>query len=111
MNRTIIDGIDNAMKHWANYIFDVKRREILNEGAIKYGISEYLVSTDNIYNKNNRTIVAGEPKIEEVKFEKTHKLFMNRSVDLNFKVCEGNDVIDVYFEFKYIKKTPLPIVG
>ena len=108
MNRTIIDGIGNSMKHWSNYIFDVKRGEILNEGSIKYGISEYLVSTENFYKEKSRTIVIGQPEIKDIKFEKTHKLFKNRSVDLNFKVCEGNDIVDVYFEFKYIKNIPLP---
>lgn len=108
MNRTIIDGIGDSMKHWSNYIFDVKRGEILNEGSIKYGISEYLVSSENFYKGNSRTIVTGQPKIIDVKFEKTHKLFKNRSVDLNFKVYESEEVIDVFFEFKYIKKIPLP---
>ena len=108
MNRTIIDGIGDSMKHWSNYIFDVKRGEILNEGSIKYGISEYLVSTENFYKGKSRTIVTGQPEIKDVKFEKTHKLFKNRSVDLNFKVCEGDDKIDVYFEFKYINNIPLP---
>ena len=108
MNRTIIEGIGDSMKHWSNYINDVKRGEILNEGSIKYGISEYLVSTENFYKKEGRTIVTGQPKIKDVRFERTHKLFKNRSVDLNFKVCEGDDKIDVYFEFKYIKNTPLP---
>ena len=96
------------MKHWSNYIFDVKRGEILNEGSIKYGISEYLVSSENFYKGNSRTIVTGQPKIIDVKFEKTHKLFKNRSVDLNFKVYESEEVIDVFLEFKYIKKIPLP---
>ena len=108
MNRTIIDGIGDSMKHWSNYIFDVKRGVILNEGSIKYGISEYLVSTENFYKGNSRTIVKGQPEIKDVKFEKTHKLFKNRSADLSFRVCEGDDVIDVYFEFKYIKKPTLP---
>ena len=108
MNRTIIEGIGDSMKHWSNYINDVKRGEILNEGSIKYGISEYLVSTENFYKKEGRTIVTGQPKIKDVRFERTHKLFKNRSVDLNFKVCEGDDKIDVYFEFKYIKNIPLP---
>lgn len=108
MSRTIIEGIGDSMKHWSNYINDVKRGEILNEGSIKYGISEYLVSTENFYKKEGRTIVTGQPEIKDVRFERTHKLFKNRSVDLNFKVCEGDDNIDVYFEFKYIKNTPLP---
>ena len=108
MNRKIINGIGDSIKHWANYIFDVKRGEILNEGAIKFGISEYLVSTENFYKGNNRTIVTGQPIIKDIKFEKTHKLFKNRSVDLNFKVCEGDDLIEVFFEFKYIKKSLLP---
>lgn len=108
MNRTIIDGIGDSMKHWSNYIFDVKRGEILNEGSIKYGISEYLVSSENFYKGKSRTIVTGQPEIKDVKFEKIHKLFKNRSVDLNFKVCEGDDKIDVYLEFKYIKNIPLP---
>ena len=108
MNRTIIDGIGDSMKHWSNYISDVKRGEILNEGSIKYGISEYLVSTENFYKGNNRTIITGQPMIKDIKFEKTYKLFKNRSVDLNFKVCEGDDLIDAFFEFKYIKKSPLP---
>lgn len=108
MNRTIIEGIGDSMKHWSNYINDVKRGEILNEGSIKYGISEYLVSTENFYKAKSRTIVTGQPKIIDVKFEKTHKLFKNRSVDLNFKVCEGDNKIDVFFEFKYIKNIPLP---
>ena len=108
MNKTIIKGIGDSMKHWSNYIVDVKREEILNEGSIKYGISEYLVSTEKFYKGNSRTIVTGQPMIKDVKFEKTHILFKNRSVDLNFNVCEGDDVIDVYFEFKYIKNIPLP---
>lgn len=108
MNRTIIEGIGDSMKHWSNYINDVKRGELLNEGSIKYGISEYLVSTENFYKGNHRTMVIGQPEIKDVIFEKTHKLFKNRSVDLNFKVCEGDNVIDVFFEFKYIKKSPLP---
>ena len=106
MNKTIIDGIGNSMKHWANYIFDVKRGELLNEGSIKYGISEYLVSTENLYKEKVRLAI-GQPKINDVIFEQIHAVFKNRSVDLNFKVQEYDKVTDVYFEFKYIKKIPL----
>ena len=106
MNKVILDGIGNSMKHWANYIFDVKRGEILNESAIKFGISEYLVSTGNLYNRQNSGNT-GQPRIKEIKFEQKYEIFKKRSADLNFKVCEANNEIDVFFEFKYMKKIPL----
>lgn len=49
------------------------------------------------------------PKIKDVKFEQVHKIFEKRSVDLYLNVSEGEDDIDVFFEFKYIKKCQLPV--
>ena len=102
----IIDGIGNSMKHWTNYIFDVKWGDIINEGAIRYGISEYLVATENFHKE--KVLDIGQPKIKDIKFEQVHKIFEKRSVDLYLNVSEGEDDIDVFFEFKYITKCPLP---
>ena len=41
-DNSCIGGLADSLFHWVNYIVDVKRRAILNEGSIKYAISEYL---------------------------------------------------------------------
>lgn len=41
-DNSFIVGLADSLFHWVNYIVDVKRRAILNEGSIKYAISEYL---------------------------------------------------------------------
>lgn len=95
----IIDGIGDSMKHWANYIHDVKRGKIINESAIKFGISEYLVASENL-NRDN----TGAPEIKDIIFEKRHDVFKNRRIDLSFKIeVNNNDKIELFFEFKYLK--------
>lgn len=106
----IIDGIGNSMKHWANYIHDVKRGKIINESAIKFGISEYLVASENLSNEPLRNKNTGVPQIQEIEFEKRHDVFKNRRIDLYFVITDGNenDKTEIFFEFKFLKKLPLP---
>lgn len=105
MNQTIIDGIGNSLKYWANYIWAVKRDKIINEGAIKYGISEYLVASENMM--ANRLAI-GQPEILNVQFEQTHKVFKRKRTDLHFDVIDGNKRNTIFFEFKYLRELPLP---
>lgn len=98
----IIEGIGNSMKHWANYINDVKRGKIINESAIKYGISEFLVASENLRNDT------GSPQIRDVCFENRHDVFKKRRIDLSFKIeVNNNDIIEIFFEFKYLKDLSL----
>ncbi|MBQ3609057.1 MAG: hypothetical protein IJA03_03325 [Bacteroidaceae bacterium] len=102
MDQSIINGIGNSMRYWANYISAVKRDRILNEGSIKYGISEYLVASENLSSKRVST---GQPRIEKVIFEESHDIFKKRRSDLLIEVSEGETTKNIFFEFKYIKKT------
>ena len=103
-----ITEIGNSMKHWANYIHDVKRGAIINEGAIKYGISEYLVASGSFADYPYRNTNLGVPQIQKIKFERTHDLFKNRRIDLSFNIDDGENVIEVFFEFKYLNSAHLP---
>lgn len=107
MNISIINGIGNSMRYWANYICAVQRGKILNEGSIKYGISEYLVASENIHSNRNATS-ENQPLIKEVEFEKSHDVFKRRRSDLYFEVYENGQTIETYFEFKYLKGYTLP---
>lgn len=107
MNISIINGIGNSMKYWANYICAVQRGKILNEGSIKYGISEYLVASENMDSNRNATS-QNQPLIKEVEFEKSHDVFKRRRSDLYFEVSENGHTIETYFEFKYLKGYSLP---
>ena len=100
MHKTIIDGIGNSMRYWANYICAVKRQKIINEGSIKYGISEYLISSENLLSGTSPT---GKPQIINVEFEKTNEIFIKRRTDLYIEVSEGSQKIGAYFEFKHLK--------
>ena len=99
-----IKGIGDSMTHWANYIFNVWREDILNEGSIKYGISEYLVSSKGLLsNRDNGTF----PKIEKIKFEYTHPIFLRKRLDLYFQEsftsnCKS-EIQDIYIEFKFMR--------
>ena len=104
----IIDGIGDSMKHWANYIHDVKRGAIINESAIKFGISEYLVASEKFANKSSRNKNIGVPQIENIRFERTHDVFKNRRIDLSFNIAEGEDETEIFFEFKYLSDLHLP---
>lgn len=99
-----IKGIGDSMTHWANYIFNVWREDILNEGSIKYGISEYLVSSKGLLsNRDNGTF----PKIEKIKFEYTHPIFLRKRLDLYFQesfTSNGkSEIQDIYIEFKFMR--------
>lgn len=103
-----INGIGNSMKHWANYINDVKRGAIINESAIKFGISEYLVASWNFADDSSRNKDMRVPQIQEIHFERTHCLFKGKRIDLSFNITDGEDVTEVFFEFKYLHDIPLP---
>ena len=105
MNDHSIKGIGDSMTHWANYISNVRREDILNEGSIKYGISEYLVSSTGLLsNRDNRT----SPKIEKINFEYTHPIFSSKRLDLYFQesfTSNGkSEIQDIYIEFKFMRK-------
>lgn len=100
-----IKGIGDSMTHWANYISNVRREDILNEGSIKYGISEYLVSSTGLLsNRDNIT----SPKIEKINFEYTHPIFSSKRLDLYFQesfTSNGkSEKQDIYIEFKFMRK-------
>lgn len=104
MNQSIIQGIGNSMRYWANFICSVKRQKIINEGSIKYGTSEYLVANESL--EPGRSHVMATPKIEKVEFEKTHEIFERRRTDLFLQVSSESNITNAYFEFKYLR-TPL----
>lgn len=104
MNNNSINGIGDSMTHWANYIFNVWREDILNEGSIKYGISEYLVSSKGLLsNRDNGT----SSKIEKIKFEYTHPFFLRKRLDLYFQesfTSNGkSEIQNIYIEFKFMR--------
>lgn len=105
MSNYSINGIGDSMTHWANYIFNVWREDILNESSIKHGISEYLVTSKGLLsNRDNET----PPKIEKIKFEYTHPVFLRKHLDLYFQesfTSNGMSKIqDIYIEFKFMRK-------
>lgn len=104
MSNNSINGIGDSMTHWANYIFNVWREDILNEGSIKYGISEYLVSSKGLLsNRDNGT----SSKIEKIKFEYTHPIFKSKRLDLYFQesfTSNGkSEKQNIYIEFKFMR--------
>ena len=99
MNISIINGIGNSMKYWANYISAVKRAKILNESSIKFCISEYLVASENM--EHNRNLTSNDqPIVKKVEFEKCYNIFKQRRVDLYLELSEDSQNKAIFFEFK-----------
>lgn len=102
MNISIINGIGNSMKYWANYICAVKREKILNESSIKFCISEYLVASENM--EHNRNFTSNDqPIVKQVEFEKCYNIFKKRRADLYLELSEDSQNKAIFFEFKYLR--------
>jgi len=107
MKEVFIRRLGNSLLHWTNYICAVNREAILNEGSIKYGISEFLEVAKNEFKRPNRNLgfLKGVPRVIDYQFEYSHPLFNGKTVDLLVEMNKPNDSInkeDIYFEFKYI---------
>lgn len=101
-----IESIGNALLHWTSYLCDVRRDSILNEGSIKYGISELLEvfkgRQDDSFVK--RGLENGYiPYIKDYEFEFNHPYYLGRRVDLSANICSNNITNQWLFEFKYLK--------
>lgn len=93
-------SIGNSLIHWTSYLVDVNRQNIINEGSIKYGISELLeVSKAQTENK-----VRGIPSISSYKFEEEHPNYLNRDIDLMIDIKDVGSISKstLYTEFKYV---------
>lgn len=98
--------IGTALVDWTNYIIDVNRINILNEGSIKYAISELLEvikSDQNVNSKNRAPMYGNMPSILDYKFEFTHPIFSDRSIDLQIKGSSFEDNYS-FMEFKFVTK-------
>lgn len=100
-NNVIPKAIARALQHWSCYICDVKRSEILNEGSIKYAISEFLVVAQVPKPENTNTIA---PTITDYKFEFTHPIYVSRTIDLKIDYTTNGQNIESYYEFKYARE-------
>lgn len=97
----IPNALARALQHWACYICDVNRSQILNEGSIKYAISEYLEIAKVIKPENINSLA---PIISDYKFEYTHPIFVSRSIDLKINYKANNTDRESYYEFKYARE-------
>lgn len=98
-DNSFIVGLADSLFHWVNYIVDVKRREILNEGSIKYAISEYLeVSKQKL---SQRTTIASV-QVKEYVFEFTHPIYKGKSMDLNVTFHGKYNETPIFVEFKFL---------
>lgn len=97
----IPNKLARALQHWACYICDVMRSQILNEGSIKYAISEYL-EVAKIQKPLNTNSIA--PTISEYKFESTHPVFISRTIDLKINYTNQDKNYESYYEFKYARE-------
>lgn len=100
-----IESIGNALLHWTSYLCDVRRSAILNEGSIKYGISELLEvfkgRQDDSFEK--RSLENGYiPYIKDYEFEFNHPYYTGRRVDLSANICSYKKTNQWLFEFKYL---------
>lgn len=99
-NNIIPISLAQALQHWTCYICDVRRSDILNEGSIKYAISEFLeVSKSTDTSKSGCAI----PRITKYQFEYTHPVYKSKTMDLEISyVLEETDRQSLY-EFKYAR--------
>lgn len=98
--------IGTALVDWTNYIIDVNRINILNESSIKYAISELLevIKTDQKVNSKSRAPMYGNmPSILNYKFEFTHPIFSDRSIDLQIEGSYSEENYS-FMEFKFVTK-------
>ena len=93
-NNAIPKAIARALQHWSCYICDVKRSGILNEGSIKYAISEFLVVAQVQRPENTNSIA---PTIIDYKFEFTHPIFVSRTIDLKVNYTTKGQSIESYY--------------
>lgn len=101
MDSSFIIGLSKSLLYWTNYLVQVSRERIINEGSIKYGISEFLE-----VNKQQKTSKRGiiiPDYIINYNFEESHPHFKSRRIDL---YVEGN-VCHKYLEFKYVRSETL----
>lgn len=81
----IIYQLANTMMFWLNYISSVGRSYVINEGSIKFPITEYLEHCDSL----------------KINLEYSHPIFNSRRIDL---LVEDNKKNNKYaFEFKFIR--------
>lgn len=81
----IIYQLANTMMFWLNYISSVGRSYVINEGSIKFPITEYLEHCDSL----------------KINLEYPHSKFNGRRIDL---LVEDNKKNNKYaFEFKFIR--------
>ena len=77
-----------TLRYWLNYVAGVGREEIVNEGAIKYGIAEFF-----------------SINCDPFTFEDYHNSLRNqRRIDLTYKIKMGTTVYFNVCEFKQISE-------
>lgn len=99
-NNIIPISLAQALQHWTCYICDVRRSDILNEGSIKYAISEFLeVSKSTNTSKSGFAI----PRITKYQFEYTHPVYKSKTMDLEISYALGETERQSLYEFKYAR--------
>lgn len=93
-------ALARALQHWTCYICDVRRPQILNEGSIKYAISEYL-EIAKIQKPENAFCMV--PRISDYKFEYSHPIYVSRTIDLKINYTINEQEKESYYEFKYAR--------
>ena len=102
--------IGTALVDWTNYIIDVNRFKILNEGSIKYAVSELLevlrLKTASEKGSQNPPIFGEVPFIYDYTFEYLHPIYKNRDFDLHISTS-NEEYIYTAMEFKFLADNSL----
>jgi hypothetical protein len=85
-----IKNMGGAIEHWLGFQDKIGRSFMMNEDALKYPLSDYLVNEGGL-------------DIETVELEYPHPILLNRRIDLAVKVAPTSEQIKHAFEFKLAK--------
>lgn len=99
-NNIIPISLAQALQHWTCYICDVRRSDILNEGSIKYAISEFLEVSKSTNTSRSGCAI---PRITRYQFEYTHPVDKSKTMDLEIFYAVGETEFQSLYEFKYAR--------
>jgi len=87
----VVENMGGAIEHWLGFQEKIGRSFMMNEDALKYPLSDYLVNSGNV-------------DIKSVSLEKAHPNFTNRLVDVSV-FDDTNTTLNNVFELKLAKTT------
>lgn len=111
MKNPLMSRIGTALVDWTNYIIDVNRFKILNEGSVKYAVSELLevlrLKTASEKESQNPPIFGDPPFIYNYTFEYLHPIYKKRDFDLHIATSTEENHYTA-MEFKFLANSSLP---